>query len=222
MFELGEKDNAAVAAIDENENQITYGEIVQFSKKLNDVIPQRCLVFSLCTNSIGSLAGYASFIENRIVPLLLAAKLDSGLFQYLVETYQPAFIWAPAEETEKISGYEKVFEAYGYVLYRTGLKRYPLYDELALLLTTSGSTGSPKLVRQSYKNIEANTKSIVEYLELDETERPITTLPMNYTYGLSIVNTHLYVGATILLTEKTLMQKEFWKFFKEQKATSFG
>ncbi len=222
MFELGEKDNVAVAAIDENENRITYGEIVQFSKKLNDVIPQRCLVFSLCTNSIGSLAGYASFIENRIVPLLLAAKLDSGLFQYLVETYQPAFIWAPAEETEKISGYEKVFEAYGYVLYRTGLKGYPLYDELALLLTTSGSTGSPKLVRQSYKNIEANTKSIVEYLELDETERPITTLPMNYTYGLSIVNTHLYVGATILLTEKTLMQKEFWKFFKEQKATSFG
>ena len=101
MFELGEKDNVAVAAIDENENRITYGEIVQFSKKLNDVIPQRCLVFSLCTNSIGSLAGYASFIENRIVPLLLAAKLDSGLFQYLVETYQPAFIWAPAEETEE-------------------------------------------------------------------------------------------------------------------------
>ena len=91
-----------------------------------------------------------------------------------------------------------------------------------MLLTTSGSTGSPKFVRQSYTNIKANTNSIIQYLELDSSERPITTLPMNYTYGLSIINTHLAVGATILLTDKTLMQKEFWTFFKEQKATSFG
>lgn len=97
-----------------------------------------------------------------------------------------------------------------------------IYPDLALLLTTSGSTGSPKLVRQSYGNILANTESIAEYLELDETERPITTLPMNYTYGLSIINSHLYVGATILLTEKTLMDRGFWEFFQTEQATSFG
>jgi acyl-coenzyme A synthetase/AMP-(fatty) acid ligase len=45
---------------------------------------------------------------------------------------------------------------------------------------------------------------------------------MNYTYGLSIINSHIWVGATILITDKSLMQKEFWSFFKEQKATSFG
>lgn len=101
-------------------------------------------------------------------------------------------------------------------------KEAGLYPDLALLLTTSGSTGSPKLVRQSYENILANTKSIAEYLELDETERPITTLPMNYTYGLSIINSHLYVGASVLLTEKTLMDRGFWEFFKTEQATSFG
>ena len=53
-------------------------------------------------------------------------------------------------------------------------------------------------------------------------ERPITTLPMNYTYGISILNTHLAVGATILMTQKTLMQREFWDFFTREKATSFG
>ena len=90
------------------------------------------------------------------------------------------------------------------------------------MLTTSGSTGSPKLVRQSYKNIEANTKSIVEYLQLNETERAITTLPMNYTYGISIINTHLWVGASIILTEKGLMQKEFWQQMKDFEATSFA
>ncbi|MCF0142786.1 MAG: AMP-binding protein, partial [Parasporobacterium sp.] len=91
-----------------------------------------------------------------------------------------------------------------------------------LMLTTSGSTGSPKFVRQSYTNVFTNAEQIVEYLELSETERPITTLPMNYTYGLSIINSHLLVGAAILVTDKGLMQKEFWSFFKEGGATSFG
>jgi len=97
-----------------------------------------------------------------------------------------------------------------------------MHEELALLLTTSGSTGSPKLVRQSYKNIKSNAESIVKYLEISELERPITTLPMNYTYGLSIINSHLLKGATILLTNKSFMEKEFWEFFKEYRATSFG
>ena len=97
-----------------------------------------------------------------------------------------------------------------------------MYEELGLLLTTSGSTGSPKLVRQSYTNIQENAKSIAEYLKIDETERPITTLPMNYTYGLSIINSHILKGAAILVTQHTLMEREFWKFFRESEATSFG
>lgn len=53
-------------------------------------------------------------------------------------------------------------------------------------------------------------------------ERPVTTLPMNYTYGLSIINTHLMAGASICLTDSTIMQKEFWNFLREKKCTSFG
>ena len=94
--------------------------------------------------------------------------------------------------------------------------------ELALLLTTSGSTGSPKFVRQSYQNIEANTVSIVEYLGLTPSERAITTLPLNYTFGLSILQSHLYVGASVILTEHTVFEKQFWALLKEKEATSFG
>lgn len=127
------------------------------------------------------------------------------------------------KQTDVSAGMQLIYATHNYALIKTNYEiTYPLYDELGLLLTTSGSTGSPKFVRQSYENILSNTQAIVEYLGLNESERPITTLPMNYTYGLSIINTHLYVGATILLTEKTLMQKEFWTFFKESEATSFG
>lgn len=119
----------------------------------------------------------------------------------------------------------KLQEDFSYILAKTPYseeEQPPLYEDLALLLTTSGSTGSPKLVRQSYRNIQSNAEAIAAYLELTAEERPVTTLPMNYTYGLSIINSHMQVGATVLLTDRTMLMKSFWDFMKTQKATSFG
>ncbi len=96
------------------------------------------------------------------------------------------------------------------------------HDALAACLTTSGSTGSPKLVRLSAKNLLSNAQSIAEYLHIDEQERAITMLPMHYSYGLSIINSHLVSGATLLLTNKTYAQREFWTFLKENQATSMA
>lgn len=201
----------------------TYGELKAGGDSLAAAVGKRCLVFVLCRNEIGSVLGYTAFLTHRIVPVLLNANLDRALLDELLKNYCPSFIWAPKNQAGQFQGMEIVYSVLDYCLLKTNYETiYPLYEELALLLTTSGSTGSPKFVRQSYDNIRANTKSIIEYLHLDSRERPITTLPMNYTYGLSIINTHLAVGATVLLTEKTLMQKEFWQFFKEQGATSFG
>lgn len=211
------------AAIFDTGDSITYRQLLIATEALKEHIGERCLVFSLCTNSIGSIVGYTTCLNNHIVPLLLDNHLDADLLAYLIDTYKPKYLWVPETIAELFGEYETVYSSQHYILLKTNFAdSYTLFDELALLLTTSGSTGSPKLVRQSYKNILANTKSIVEYLELDETERPITMLPMNYTYGLSIVNSHLYVGATLLLTEKTLMEKGFWSFLKDENATSFG
>lgn len=212
-----------VAAIDDKGNQVTYAELNAAAEGLITNISNRCLVFVLCTNTIGSLVGYTAFLNHRVVPLLLDSHLDAELLQYLINTYRPTYLWAPNGIMEHFADYESVFSDFDYTLIATHFSEsYPMFHELGLLLTTSGSTGSPKLVRQSYANIEANIISIVEYLELDETERPITTLPMNYTYGLSIINSHLAVGATLLLTELPLIQKGFWEFFKSKEATSFG
>lgn len=222
IWDLGKyKDKTAL--IDEHGNVLTYGLLKAESYILAEQIGRRCLVFCLCRNEIGSILGYVSFINNGIVPVLLNSHLEEELLNDLMAAYEPGFLWVPKEQMDQFSGMEQMYEAYEYVLLRTGyVKDCLLYGELGLLLTTSGSTGSPKFVRQSYTNILDNARSIVTYLELDETERPITTLPMNYTYGLSIINSHLLVGASILVTDKTLMEKEFWSFFKESKATSFG
>lgn len=211
------------ALIDEYGNSLTYNLLESEAHILAETVGRRCLIFCLCRNEIGSILGYVGFINNAIVPVLLNANLERELLKNLLATYEPAYLWVPKDQVPEFSGMEQKCEIHGYCLLKTGYEKYyPLFDDLGLLLTTSGSTGSPKFVRQSYTNVLDNAKSIVEYLKLDDTERPITTLPMNYTYGLSIINSHLLVGATILVTEKTLMQKEFWSFFKDQEATSFG
>ena len=212
---------SAVAAESDTGASITYAQLDKLASDLK-AITGRALVFQLCTNSVGSMAGYAAMINARIVPVMISADLDKDLLKRLTDEYKPEYIWLPSDQKASFTELEEVFSAYDYSLLKTGEQPHNMFDELALLLTTSGSTGSFKLVRQSYRNIEANTESIVEYLKLDNTERPITTLPMNYTYGLSIINSHLWVGAKILISDKTLAQREFWQFFKGKEATSFG
>lgn len=231
IFKTNEFDNN-IALIDERGTSVSYAKLNLFEKRMGEVIADRCLVFCMCTNSIGAVAGYRAFINNKIVPVMLNAHMEEELRDNLIDIYKPKFIWEPIEAVDESNDNtttagnnmkDIVFSEYGYQLVATQLEpQYELYDELCLLLTTSGSTGSPKFVRQSYTNVLDNAKSIVKYLELDASQRPITTLPMNYTYGLSIINSHFLVGATILLTDKGLMQKEFWNFFNEAEATSFG
>ncbi|SDB15656.1 AMP-binding protein [Eubacterium oxidoreducens] len=211
------------AFIDDQNNSITYEELEEMKSQLAAKLKgRRNLVFSFCKNSIGSVVGYLAFLASKNVPLLLKADIDQELRENLIQIYRPQYLYVPVEMKEAYAAYKEVWNRYDYVLLQTANEKEPMAEELALLLTTSGSTGSPKLVRQSYRNIKSNAEAIAQYLKLDETERPITTLPMNYTYGLSIINSHLLCHATILLTDYTLMQREFWDFLKEQKATSFG
>jgi acyl-CoA synthetase (AMP-forming)/AMP-acid ligase II/peptidoglycan/LPS O-acetylase OafA/YrhL len=97
-----------------------------------------------------------------------------------------------------------------------------LHPDLALLLSTSGSTGATKLVRLSTAAVEANAASIAQYLGLGPGSRALTTLPMHYSYGLSVVNSHLLSGGTLLLTARSLTEPEIWRFFEAEGGTSFA
>ena len=138
-----------------------------------------------------------------------------------------SYLWAPnawlnREANEYLDKSEILFSKYDYSLVRLNDGRINLNKNLALLLTTSGTTGSNKLVRISRENILSNTKAITEYLDISDRDRAITSLPMNYTYGLSVINTHLYQGGTILLTERKPFIKAFWDFFCKYNGSSFA
>lgn len=211
------------AVICEDGNRYSYNNMADFTEELVGNIEERCLAFVLCTNTIGSLVGYTAFLNHEIVPIMIDEKLDSGMMLQLMKEYKPRYIWCPEKETIHFDNLDEKYHAFDYVLLETRFPEYyELNSQLGLLLTTSGSTGSPKLVRQSYDNMKSNTESIIEYLSIDSKEVTITTLPMHYTYGISIINTHLYVGATVVLTTKSIIQKDFWEAFNAEGITSFG
>ncbi len=221
MFDL-KKFSEGTALVTES-SKVSYRELAVISEKIGDAVKQRCLVFLLSTNSTAAVAGYIGFINRRIVVMMIDSELNSDFVKILIERYRPRYMWLPKTLRENYSSYEETFQLEDYALLSVNKENtFPLNENLALLMTTSGSTGSPKFVRQSYENILANTKSIIEYLNIDSKERAITNLPLSYVYGLSILNTHIYSGASIVLTEKTLFQKEFWHLMQEKEVTNLN
>ena len=210
-------------AEDDGGVRVSYQDLNSFSEELIRHVGGKKLIFILCENTIGSLFGYLGCLKTGVVPLMLEKQINSRLLSRLMEEYCPAFLYVPEDCLTKAGESEIVWRMKGYCLCKRKESHSPsLYSELALLLTTSGSTGSPKLVRQSKDNIEANAESICSYLHIQEKERPVTTLPMNYTYGLSIINSHVRKGAAIYLTTKSIVERPFWDFVKERKITSLG
>jgi acyl-coenzyme A synthetase/AMP-(fatty) acid ligase len=211
------------AAINEQGEILSCADINRIMETVCVEIPSRSLVFCLCSNSFGALSGYMAFINRRIVSAMLDAKTDRELLKKMISRYEPSFVWIPKNKSDDFETWNPIVSVYDYILLKNPVSVFhTLYKDLALLLTTSGSTGSPKLVRLTYTNLLANAKSIAEYLSLDENERSITVLPMHYSFGLSIINSHLLKGATLLLTNKSLMEKDFWIFLKNEKATSLS
>lgn len=220
-----ERYGTRTACIDEKGNQISYQELMQRKVGFVDKIPKRSLEILIATNTIECIEIYTASLETEIVPVLLEQSVTSEQLQELLYRYQPQFLWIPIERsTLIIKGYTETVTYTQYKLYRRiGMDEPPVLNpDLALLLCTSGSTGNSKCVRISYENLRSNTEAITECLEITEADIAITALPMAYTYGLSVINTHLYKGAVLLLTDRKFTEPSFWRFFRTYHGTSFA
>lgn len=199
--------------------ELSYDELGALSCFLVEKIPERALVFLQASNSIEAVAFYCGCIAKGVVPLMMGKDPGSEAWQVLEEEYLPQFAWV---KTGSIPEGNVVITHGNYELVCLREVSPAMHPDLALLLSTSGSTGSPKLVKLTKKNLYENAKSIVEYLGIEAGDRAITTLPFNYSYGISIVNSHLLAGASLILTDESLMSRDFWTLLKEKEATTFG
>lgn len=78
------------------------------------------------------------------------------------------------------------------------------------MLSTSGSTGSSKMVMLSYENLQANAESIIRSLKIEKGDRAAVMLPISYSYGLSVVNSYLLAGGELLFPKGNIVQVEYW------------
>lgn len=175
---------------------------------------QKELALILCVNTVEILSAYISALNSGHAVMLLPADIHEELLQQIIIQYKPKWVVG----LDLYEGYRSEKS----VLVREHEVGVTIHPDLALLLSTSGTTGSQKFVRLSYENLRSNAESIIKYLEIDENERAVMNLPLSYSYGMSIVNSHLLAGATILLTDESVMEKSFWEFVREGRATSIA
>ncbi len=193
----------AIALIEaKSGQQITYSELHVRIERAADAIHTKAaggISFVFCANDIATVVDYLGALRAGVPVALLDGHADPKV---VVERYQPELIRGRALPPANGGGTP--------------------HRELALLLSTSGSTGSPKLVRLARTAIEANARAIAFALNIRPGEVAPTSLPIHYSYGLSVINSHLVAGATVLLTDDSLITNAFWQACREYGATSLA
>lgn len=182
---------------------------------------RRRLAFLLCRNSSATVISYLAAVEAGCAVVLLDGRANPEHTENLVELYRPDAILSEGDEPWG-EAYRHVDAGQAHLWTRTDVLGEPVHPALSVLLSTSGTTGSPKLVRLARRNVEANASSIMRALGVGPDERAIASLPIHYSYGLSVLNSHLLANASIVLTDESVVASPFWELFREQACTSFA
>lgn len=212
FWQLDRPDHA-IALIDQNRRSYNYSELRRAAENAAAVLRERAadVILLIFDPSVEAVATYLGALRSGRVPLLLTPNIDPTLVDKLVGIYEPGWIAAPAGSFLPESYRLRCSSGAYSLCVRAETSRHPPpHPECGLLLSTSGSTGSPKLVRLSYAAIAHNAESIATYLGLAADDRAITTLPLAYSFGMSIFNSHLAAGGSLALTSHSLTTREFW------------
>jgi long-chain acyl-CoA synthetase len=222
MFLCNVKNLDDIALIEGDELEITYLDLHQKVANFSRLFSSKHLIFIIGDNDIATIVAYLSSVDSGIVPLLLGSKTNQGQIDNLINIYKPRYIFQKIDlNIHNGYSFTSKFKGYSFFL-RDVFEEITFHPDLALLLSTSGSTGSPKLVRLTKQNLTSNAISISKYLDIKSNDRAISSLPFNYSYGLSVINSHLKSGGSIVLTSKSMMEKEFWHLITKHSVTSLA
>jgi acyl-CoA synthetase (AMP-forming)/AMP-acid ligase II len=161
------------------------------------------LVFVGASNTIDFVVDYLALLEVDATIALLDPNSTGRTLETWIHAYRPYACWGFANVPDAKDGGDDAKST-----------------RESVLLATSGSTGNPKFVRLSFDNVITNADQIVEALRIDATQRAMAHLPLYYSYGLSILNSHLRAGSTVVLCSLSALQAEFWTALQELKVTT--
>lgn len=229
MTILGLESSDAPALIDAASGRPTsFRDLLRAAEDLLDPLTAvRSTLFIVARNDAFTVTAYVGALTAGHPVALLDGARPIEVTAEVIEAYRPPWVAGPPGTAEGLraagvpldtavdrDGGELIHLAYGDIVVP--------HQELALLLSTSGTTGSRKLVRLSRRNLESNARSIAQVLELGPDERPISTLPLPYTFGLSVLHSHWLVGAPLVLTADSIVQGSFWEAFEANGCTSLA
>lgn len=224
LFRFFNKYRNNIAIIDQDYSHLSYKQVLAETNKIKKKIKNRSLILIVSENSLGSLIAYIFCIVNNHVGIIIDSKTTDKNIIKIFKNYQPNFTFLSKGKKnilKKICSEKYKFYDQYLMINKKNLKK-KLDKNLSLLLSTSGSMGSVKFVKLSRENIKNNTDSIIKYLKIHKNDSTITNLPISYSYMLSVINTHLEVGASIVISKFSLIEKKFWETFKNNKITSFN
>ena len=221
MFLINNSQPEKTAIVCDNGDTISYGKLKKLINSFSIYFKERSIVFLIGSNNVSSLVCYFAALESGVVPLLLSENINDEQLNDLIDIYSPKYIFSKKTFSNSIYSLRAKVEE-GHLFLRNKALDISIHKDLALLLTTSGSTGSPKLVKLTKENIKSNAESISEYLKIGYDDRAITSLPFNYSYGLSVINSHLFSGGSIVLSNSSMMEEKFWKSINDYSVTSIA
>ena len=201
---------------------LTYKQLFNFEGELKKNIRSRKLVFLICSNSWESIALYVNLVNMKVPLVLFRSDIDTHQLADYAARYCPGYIISQScIEAENFLNID-TFGRYSILVEKSNIPRKQLASNIAVLIPTSGSTGNPQLVMLSAKNLQENAKSIISGLRMSARERAITSLPMNYSFGLSIINTHLTIGASLAVTDYSVNERGFWDSVEKYGVTTIA
>ena len=204
---LASKEGIALSFLDKDISYKYLDSLVtDFSAILKQLDIKNKLVYLPMSHDLESIVRYLSCLRENFIPILLPPNLDESLKLTLQKLYKPGVVFDKGGlDNFKILNQSQAFK---------------INSKTAILLSTSGSTGSPKLARLSYKNISSNASSIMQYLDISTSDKALCTLPLSYSYGLSVLNSHLSAGGCIFLIDSSPFDKNFYEIIRQNNISS--
>ena len=220
FFKNFDKFRNEIAIID-NDIQKKYKDLQKDINKICNIFDfeKRKLCFLISENSYNFIKIYLALIKLNYVIILLENKIDNPTFKKLIDKYMPNYLFIPNGLNLNIKSFFKKVD--NYLIYKNSILKHKFNDGLQLLLPTSGTTGSSKFVMLTKKNLYKNTNDIIKYLKLNKKSKTLSNLPFHYSYGLSVLNTHLLSGARLIIYKDSLISNNFRNFFKHEYINCF-
>ncbi len=212
-----------IAVISDSKKKYTYQDLLNKIEIHSRLFKKKSVVLIICENNEATLFSYLSIFKKNFLGILIPSNLDLEFINKIVKNFNPNYIVINQNinfSNKKYFVKKKINQTE--VWENKIFNNIKFNSKLAVLIPTSGSTGSSKFVGLSYENIFVNFQQIKKSLNLKFSDRSITILPLSYSYGLSVINSHLFNGSSIYLYSGSILEKNFWEIINNFKITNFN